>query len=109
MLSARASEWINGLSSPTQESYHPNRRGTWRLHAHGEPLPHRLHRAQDLGRPHDGQEFPPRGWQTSSAGTGVDAGIEPEQVLAPDLTTPEARAAAARAGVDLSSRASIER
>ena len=29
-------------------------------------------------------------------------------MLAPDLTTPEARAAAARAGVDLSDRASID-
>ncbi len=28
--------------------------------------------------------------------------------MAPDLTTPEARAAAAEAGVDLSSRASID-
>jgi hypothetical protein len=38
----------------------------------------------------------------------VDRLIRPEAVLAPDLTTPEARDAAARAGVDLSDRASID-
>jgi len=38
----------------------------------------------------------------------ADRTIRPEVVRAPDLTTPQARAAAARAGVDLSSRASID-
>ena len=38
----------------------------------------------------------------------ADRRIAPEVVLTPDLTTPRARAAAARAGVDLASRASID-
>jgi hypothetical protein len=37
-----------------------------------------------------------------------DAGITPKEFRLPDLTTPEGRAAARRAGVDLSSRASID-
>ncbi|NUQ31438.1 MAG: SGNH/GDSL hydrolase family protein, partial [Dermatophilaceae bacterium] len=38
----------------------------------------------------------------------ADRTIAPERFVAPDLTTPEARAAAKRAGVDLRSRASID-
>jgi len=38
----------------------------------------------------------------------ADRRITPERFVAPDLTTSAARAAAARAGVDLSSRASID-
>ena len=38
----------------------------------------------------------------------VDAAITPKEFVAPDLSTARARAAAAAAGVDLSSRASID-
>ena len=38
----------------------------------------------------------------------IDRTITPERFVAPDLTSPAARAAAARAGVDLLSRASID-
>jgi hypothetical protein len=38
----------------------------------------------------------------------ADRRIATEVVRTPDLTTPKARAAAARAGVDLASRASID-
>ena len=41
--------------------------------------------------------------------TAVDRTITPKEVHAPDLTTPRARAAAKAAGVDLTSRASIDR
>ena len=38
----------------------------------------------------------------------VDRTITPERFVTPDLTTPRARAAAKVAGVDLTSRASID-
>ena len=38
----------------------------------------------------------------------TDASITPKEFVAPDLTSPRARAAARAAGVDLSSRASID-
>ena len=102
-------EWINGLSNPIVESYHPNRTG----HASGytptvspfvagatvTATPAVMTRAEasstrlaDRQRPY----------------AAADRTIEPELVRAPDLTTPRARAAAAKAGVDLSSRASID-
>ena len=104
-----SSEWINGLSSPTQESYHPNRAG----HSSGyTPTVSPYLTGSTV------QATAAVLTQAKSSATRladqqrryaeVDSGIEPEQVLVPDLTTPEARAAAQRAGVDLSSRASID-
>lgn len=102
-------EWLNGLSTPVVESFHPNRSG----HASGytpavspsvtgttvTATPALLSRARaSSARLADRQ----RGYATA------DSTIEPEVVLTPDLTTPRARAAATRAGVDLSSRASID-
>jgi hypothetical protein len=43
------------------------------------------------------------------ANAAKDAGIRQQQVVAPDLTSAQARAAAAAAGVDLNDRASIAR
>lgn len=103
-------EWINGLSSPIIESYHPNKSGQAsgyvpvtkpafgvttalspaRATARAESL------APSLAR--DAQRY-----------AAADRTIEPTSFVAPDLTTPEARAAAAAAGVDLSSRESIDR
>jgi lysophospholipase L1-like esterase len=95
-------EWLNGLSSPVSESYHPNKPG----HASGytptvSPLltgstvtvtaATRL-RARAGG---DALAAQQRGY------AALDAGIEPESVRVPDLTTDRARAAARRAGIDL--------
>ena len=101
--------WINGLSNPTSSSYHPNRLG----HASGyAPL---------VGSALTG------GTVTMTATTALQAAasagrlasrqrqyaeqdrtIKPERFLLPDLRSAATRAAAARAGVDLSRRASID-
>ena len=104
-----SSEWINGLSSPTTESYHPNKNGhrygytpTVSGYVTGSTVAVTaavLTTAKgSAGRLADQQR----------AYASADRLIRPEVVRAPDLTTPEARAAADRAGVDLSSRASID-
>ncbi|WP_344137173.1 SGNH/GDSL hydrolase family protein [Pedococcus bigeumensis] len=102
-------EWLNGLSNPVSESYHPNVAG------------HRDGYAPLVSTPLTGSAF-----RVSSATlrqaersadrlatqqrryAAADATISPEQFRAPDLTTAEAKAAARRAGVDLRSRASID-
>ena len=98
-------EWINGLSYPIVESYHPNRSG----HASGY-VP--------VTKPLFGVTAPAGAAAMLSASTieqdarrftAVDRKIRPKEFVAPDLTTARARAAAAAAGVDLSSRASIDR
>lgn len=98
-------EWINGLSYPIVESYHPNRSG----HASGyvpvtKPLfgvtaltdASAMLSASTIEK--DARRF-----------TAVDRKIKPKEFVAPDLGSARARAAAAAAGVDLSSRASIDR
>jgi len=102
-------EWLNGLSNPVGESYHPNVAG------------HRDGYAPLVSTPLTGSAF-----RVSSATlrqaelsadrlasqqrhyAAADSSISPEQFRAPDLTTAEAKAAAQRAGVDLRSRASID-
>lgn len=97
-------EWINGLSNPIDESYHPNQAG----HSSGyTPLispvltgnslqvtPQVIEQAQASAR--DQAELQ-RGHARQ------DASIEQETFRLPDLTTPQAKAAAKRAGIDLSS------
>jgi lysophospholipase L1-like esterase len=102
-------EWINGLSNPISESYHPNRAG------------HRDGYAVVVSSPLTGSAFKlsaKAARELASSGDALaeqqrpyaaaDATITPEDFRLPDLTTPAARAAAAKAGVDLSSRASID-
>ncbi len=102
-------EWVNGLSNPVSDSYHPNRAG----HASGYvPL---------MGAPLTGSTVgitqgtvqsaelsAPALAQQQEAYAAQDAGIRPERFVLPDLKSPAARTAAARAGVDLADRASIE-
>lgn len=95
-------EWINGLSSPITESYHPKATG----HAGGyTPTVSPLLTGVTVAVTADVVA-------ASAAGAGeqaalqqqyadVDRTIEPEVFVAPDLTTPEARRAARRAGVDI--------
>lgn len=102
-------EWLNGLSNPVGESYHPNVAG------------HRDGYAPLVSTPLTGSAFMVTAVSLRKAElsadrlasqqrryAGVDASITPEQFRAPDLTTAAARAAAKRAGVDLHSRASID-
>ncbi|GAB3872828.1 SGNH/GDSL hydrolase family protein [Terrabacter terrigena] len=98
-------EWLNGLSSPVSESYHPNVAG----HRDGYAV---------VTKPAFGVTLATgSGSATYSADAiaggnrryaAADRTIAPERFVAPDLTTPEAKGAAKRAGVDLRSRASID-
>ncbi|MER7072220.1 SGNH/GDSL hydrolase family protein [Terrabacter sp. NPDC000476] len=102
-------EWLNGLSSPITDSYHPNVAG----HRDGyavvtKPafgLPVRLSAARAEARAVASADTLAR---EASRYAAVDRTITPERFVAPDLTTPAAKAAAKRAGVDLGSRASID-
>jgi len=95
-------EWLNGLSNPISESYHPNRTG----HASGyAPLVSPLL----TGAAFTASAATLR--TAAAAGDGLaeqqrsyaaqDATIAPERFTAPCLTSPRAQAAARRAGVDL--------
>jgi lysophospholipase L1-like esterase len=102
-------EWINGLSNPTSESYHPNRAG----HTSGyTPL---------VGAALSGSPVTvtPAAVQTAAASavrltkqqrayTAQDRLIRPKVFKIPNLNTLQIKKAAARAGVDLTSQASID-
>ncbi|MDT0214194.1 SGNH/GDSL hydrolase family protein [Rothia sp. ARF10] len=103
-------EWINGLSNPVSESYHPNRPG------------HSIGYAPTVSTPLTGSAFRLTTATSQKAAAGAerlaaqqrtyavrDAAITPKEFRAPDLSSAEVKAAAARAGVDLRSRASIDR
>jgi hypothetical protein len=102
-------EWLNGLSNPASESYHPNRPG----HSSGY--------APAFGKQLTGSTVTVSAttMRVAAASTEEQAArqrvhaekdrtIEPELFVAPDLSSPAMRAAARRAGVDLDSRASID-
>ncbi len=100
--------WINGLSSPVTESYHPNRLG----HSSGyAPLVGpRLTGTSVAVTTSTLEQAEASAEQLAAqqrAYASGDRAIRPKTFSAPDLRSPSARAAAARAGVDLSSRASI--
>jgi lysophospholipase L1-like esterase len=106
-------EWLNGLSNPTSESYHPNQTG---------------HSAGFAPMVLNGLTWTPSpmGARVSSASTtstviskkrletqqrryaAQDRAIRPETFHLPDLASPQVRRAAARAGVDLGNRTSID-
>jgi lysophospholipase L1-like esterase len=95
-------EWLNGLSNPISESYHPNRLG----HSSGyTPLVSPLLTGAVA-------EVTPSVLRAATASrdqlaaqqreyAGLDSTIEPERFVVPDLTAPSARTAARRAGIDL--------
>ena len=95
-------EWLNGFSNPVTESYHPNRLG----HASGyTPTVSPVLTgstvtvtATTLRQARAGAD---RLAAQQREYAGLDAGIEPETVRAPDLTGARAHAAARRAGIDL--------
>jgi hypothetical protein len=95
-------EWINGLSSPISESYHPNRPG----HSSGyTPTVSPLLTGATLTVTARTTELARRSASHQASlqreYAAADVRIEPETFVRPDLTTPEARAAARRAGVDI--------
>lgn len=102
-------EWLNGLSNPISDSYHPNVAG------------HRDGYAPLVSTPLTGSglKVSAADLRTARASSSrladqqrryaaADSTIAPEVVRIPDLGSPAIRAAAQRAGVDLSSRASID-
>jgi lysophospholipase L1-like esterase len=102
-----SSPWINNLTWPIDDSFHPNRAGhvgyaavvaPTLTSAVGAPVTAAMLQAQAVTLTAQGQ-----------ANAAKDAGIRAQRVTAPDLTTPAARAAAAAAGVNLDDRASIAR
>ncbi|SDU81238.1 GDSL-like Lipase/Acylhydrolase family protein [Microlunatus sagamiharensis] len=102
-------EWLNGLSSPTSESYHPNRTG----HASGyAPLV-----GARLGGTSSASALRVTSATISAERLASqqrryaagDRAIRPETFRRPDLTSPTVERAARRAGVDLDSRTSIDR
>ena len=102
-------EWVNGLSSPISESYHANRPG----HASGYAV---VVSPKLVGTSYTGGSAA-LAKAVSSADSlaaqqrsyaAMDASVTPKEFVAPDLTSPRARAAARAAGVDLTSRASID-
>ncbi|MHA7240583.1 SGNH/GDSL hydrolase family protein [Arthrobacter sp. TMS1-12-1] len=103
-------EWLNGLSNPVSDSYHPNRSG----HTAGYvPLmgpaltgaPVAVTAATLQAAALSGPALA----RDQRAHAAQDARILPERFVLPDLESPAARTAAARAGVDLADPASIAR
>ena len=102
-------EYLNGLSNPIVESFHPNRLG--QSSGYTPVVSPLVTGATVTASP---------ALMTKAAGSSarlaaqqrqyaaLDASIAPEEFVAPDLTTPAAKAAAKKAGVDLRSRASID-
>lgn len=102
-------EWINGLSNPVSDSYHPNQAGhrdgytplvSSRLTGLTARVGASTTASADAAAPL--QAARQRGYAEQ------DSAIEPKRVRLPDLDSPAMRKAAARAGVDLDSRASID-
>lgn len=95
-------EWINGLSNPISESYHPNRAG----HASGytptvSPLltgaTALVTKATYAAARANAHELAAQQRRYAAA----DASIEPQVFRLPDLTTPAVKRAAQRHGIDL--------
>ncbi|MFV0458040.1 MAG: SGNH/GDSL hydrolase family protein [Actinomycetales bacterium] len=117
-------EWLNGLSVPVSESFHPNRSG----HASGylpvvapsAPVasPLALTSAEQTGSAsaESGTVGSTMNPATQTAALTADArrftvtdrAIVPETIARVDLHSPAARAAAARAGVNVDDRASVD-
>lgn len=100
-------QWINGLSYPVSESYHPNVAGHRGYAgvvspAVGTPVPAAAVSAATLAA------------QSEALGkqqrkhAAQDRTITLKPFVAPDLKSPQARAAAAAAGVDVNDRASVD-
>ena len=101
--------WLNGLSSPLSASYHPNRSG--HVGYAGVVAPTLVGTVLRVGTtatviPSPAEVRAQVRLQRRYA--ALDATITPARFRAPDLAGARARTAAAAAGVDLSSRASVD-
>ena len=103
-------EWINGLSNPISESYHPKAEG----HANGyAPTVSPLLTGATLAVTQSLRTRAAASADTLAAQqrtyAAADRKIKPEVFRAPNLHSAKARAAAKKYGVNLNSRASIDR
>ena len=103
-------EWLNGLSNPVGESYHPNRTG----HASGytplvSPSLTGATVTATAATLRTARASAPTLTARQTPYAARDRAIRPERFRTPDLRSPAVRKLAARAGVDLRSRASIDR
>ena len=103
-------EWLNGLSNPVEESYHPNVAG----HRDGyAPLVGarvastsvRITAATEEQAEQDADVLADR----ARRHTAADRRIEPQEFQAPDLDSPRVQRAARRLGIDTSDRAEVDR
>ena len=102
-------EWLNGLSNPIG-ILSPQQ--TWAflwIHPACRDRPDRDTSARDRADHTDRRAFPSRMARQQRRYAAQDRTIRPKQFKAPDLNSPEIKKAAARAGVNLNSRASIDR
>ncbi len=103
-------EWLNGLSSPIDESYHPNVAGHRDGYAPvvGARLTSSAAQvtAADAERAADSEELLA---ERARRYTAEDRRIEPQDVEAPDLSSPRVQRAADRLGIDTSDRAEVDR
>lgn len=103
-------EWLNGLSNPIGESFHPNRLGHQSGYAPlvGPALTGLPVAARNLTKP-AAADLSTRLATQLRAYAAKDRAIRPQPFTAPGLASPAIKRAAAKAGVDLSSRTSIDR
>ena len=103
-------EWLNGLSNPVEESYHPNVAG----HRDGyAPLVGarvastsvRITAATQEQAAEESDVLTDR----ARRHTAADRRIEPREFQAPDLDSPQVQRAARRLGIDTSDRAEVDR
>jgi lysophospholipase L1-like esterase len=97
-----STEWLNGLSNPVSESYHPNRLG----HASGytplvSPLLIGAAVRPDAATMRTATASGAVLAEQQRAYAAADAGIRPQEFRAPDLTSHRARVAARHAGIHL--------
>ncbi len=102
-------EWINGLSNPVVESYHPNKPG----HASGYTPSVSPYLTGSTVRAtaavlRSAERSAGTLAATQRTYAALDRDITPERFVAPDLHSPEALAAAREAGVDVDDRASVD-
>jgi lysophospholipase L1-like esterase len=96
-------EWLNGLSNPISESYHPNKAG----HSSGytptvSPLLTGAAVAVTGKTLSAARASADRQAALQRKYAAADATIQPETFVKPNLASPRAKAAARRAGIDLS-------
>jgi lysophospholipase L1-like esterase len=102
-----SSPWINNLTWPIGDSFHPNKAGYAGYANVVAPALSGSAKVAVTAAMLQSQAVTLTAQGKANAATY--AGIRQQQVVAPDLTTAQARAAAAAAGVDLNDRASIAR